>query len=85
MRAHDLFAADSLFKPKRRYMFGKEKKKRVCNATYLRRDMQYAIEAEKTRLLSGVESLEKLHPKFVNIMGTISAQVYLEKLSTTAC
>ena len=40
MRSHDLFATDSMFKPKRRYMFGKNKKKRICNATYLQKDMQ---------------------------------------------
>ena len=40
MRTHDLFAADSMFKTKRRYMFAKEKKKRICNATYLQKDKQ---------------------------------------------
>ena len=37
MQAHDLFAVDSLFRPKRSSMFCKQKK-RVCNATYLQKD-----------------------------------------------
>ena len=40
MQSHDLFAADSLFRPKRRHMFGKDREKRVCNATYLQKDME---------------------------------------------
>ena len=40
MRTHDLFAADNMFKPKRRFMFGEETRKRVCNATYLQKDVQ---------------------------------------------
>ena len=32
MRSHDLFAVDSLFRPKRHKMFS-QKKKRICNAT----------------------------------------------------
>ena len=39
MRSHDLFAVDSLFKPRRKYMFN-SKKKRICNATYLQKDKQ---------------------------------------------
>ena len=38
MRAQDLFAVDSLFRPKRRKMFN-QKKKRVCNATWLQKDV----------------------------------------------
>ena len=38
MRSHDLFAVDSIFRPQRKYMFNKDKKKRVCNAIYLRKD-----------------------------------------------
>ena len=37
MQAHDLFAVDSLFKPKRSRMFCKQRK-RVCGATYLQKD-----------------------------------------------
>ena len=37
MRAHDLFAIDSMFKPKRSNMFQKQRK-RVCSATYLQKD-----------------------------------------------
>ena len=40
MRSHDLFAVDSMFMPKRRKMFAGGKKKRVCNATYLQKDVQ---------------------------------------------
>ena len=36
IRSHDLFAIDSLFRPKRKKMF--DGKKRVCNATYLQKD-----------------------------------------------
>ena len=36
IRAHDLFAIDSLFRPKRKTMF--DGQKRVCNATYLQKD-----------------------------------------------
>ena len=40
LRDHDLFAVDSLFKPKRKYMFNPEiKRKRVCGATYLQKDI----------------------------------------------
>lgn len=38
MRSNDLFAVDSMFRPPRRFMFGQEKKKRLCNATYLQKD-----------------------------------------------
>ena len=38
MRTQDLFAVDSLFRPKRRKMFMKQKK-RVCNATWLQKDI----------------------------------------------
>ena len=38
MRCHDLFAVDSLFRPKQKYMFGPEKRRRVCNATWLQKD-----------------------------------------------
>ena len=37
MRRHDLFAADTLFKPKRK-RWGNKKKLRTCNATYLAKD-----------------------------------------------
>ena len=37
MRSQDLFAVDSLFRPKRRKMFN-QKKKRICNATWLQKD-----------------------------------------------
>ena len=37
MRSQDLFAVDSMFRPKRRKMFS-QKKKRVCNATWLQKD-----------------------------------------------
>ena len=39
MRSHDLFAVDSLFRPKRKWMFGADKRKRVCNASYLQKDI----------------------------------------------
>ena len=38
MRANDLFAIDSLFKPKRTRMFSCQQGKRLCNATYLQKD-----------------------------------------------
>ena len=38
MRSHDLFAVDSLFRPKRKYMFGPNKKKHICNATWIQKD-----------------------------------------------
>ena len=38
LRAHDLFAVDSLFCPKRKNMFCTDKKKRYCNATYLQKE-----------------------------------------------
>ena len=37
MRSQDLFAVDSMFRPKRRKMFT-QKKKRLCNATWLQKD-----------------------------------------------
>ena len=37
LRLHNLFAVDSLFRPKRR-KFGQGDKPRVCNATYLQKD-----------------------------------------------
>ena len=37
MRTNDLFAVDSLFRPKRSRMFSKQRK-RVCGATYLQKD-----------------------------------------------
>ena len=37
LRAHDLFAVDSLFRPKRKAI-GQGKKSRICNATYLQKD-----------------------------------------------
>ena len=40
MQAHDLFAVDSLFRPKRTRMFCKQRK-RVCNATYLQKDKSF--------------------------------------------
>ena len=39
MCSHDLFVVDSLFPPNRKCMFN-SKKKGVCNATYLQKDMQ---------------------------------------------
>ena len=39
MRTHDLFAVNSLFRPKRKWMFGKDKNKRLCNASYLQKDI----------------------------------------------
>ena len=37
MRCHDLFAVDSLFRPRKSRMF-QNQRKRVCNATYLQKD-----------------------------------------------
>ena len=38
MRTLDLFAVDTLFRPKRRYWESSKKKKRLCNATYIEKD-----------------------------------------------
>ena len=39
MRAYDLFAVDTLFKPARK-AWGKDKKLRYCNATYMAKDAE---------------------------------------------
>ena len=39
MRSHDLFAVDSMFKPKSKFMFATGDKRRKCNATYLQKDV----------------------------------------------
>ena len=71
MHAHDLFAADSMFKPKRRQMFDKNKKKRVCNATYLQKGC--TVEAKKAGLFSSVKPMEKLHQKLIHMLVSLSA------------
>ena len=38
IRVHDLLAVDIMCRPTRRYMFGQDKRMRICNASYLQKD-----------------------------------------------
>ena len=80
MREHNLFAVDTLFKPKRKMWNGRY---RYCNATYLPKDRE-KMSAQRTRVI-GSTSLSIKNEECVNTV-LIVAKIYeAREVDNTRC